>query len=69
MAWLNDGTGHLAVRKNTEFSDIDATQPFANGVAMGAADGLKYLEFLGDGTHLETNAGVVVEGAVIRRGF
>ena len=69
MAWLNDGTGHYAALKNTEFNDIDATLPFAHGVAVRAAGGFKYVEFLGDGTHLEANAGIVVEGAVIRPRF
>ena len=65
MAWLNDGTGHYAVLKNTEFNDIDATLPFAHGVAVRARGGFKYVEFLDDGTHLEANAGVVVSGAVV----
>ena len=65
MAWLNGGTGRFAVLKNTEFDDIDATLPFAHGVALRAAGGFKYMEFLGDGTHLEANAGIVVAGAVI----
>lgn len=67
MAWLNDGTGHYAVLKNTEFNDSDATLPFAHGVALRTAGGFKYVEFLGDGTHLEANAGIVTKGAVIRR--
>lgn len=66
MAWLNDGTGRFAVLKNTEFSDTNATLPFAHGVAVRAAGGFKYMEFLGDGTHLEANAGIVVTGAVIQ---
>ena len=65
MAWLNDGTGHYAVLKNTEFDDIDATLPFAHGAAVRTAGGFKYMEFLGDGTHLEANAGIVVTGAMI----
>ena len=69
MAWLNDGTGRFAVLKNTEFDDIDATLLFANGVAVRAAGGFKYMEFFGDGTHLEANAGVVVSGAVIRQRY
>ena len=74
MAWLNDGTGHYAVLKNTEFNDINATLPFGHGVAVRAAGGFKYMEFhpgtvdgrgVGDGTHLHANAGIVIKGAVI----
>ena len=78
MAWLNDGTGHYAVLKNTEFNDINATLPFGHGVAVRSAGGFKYMEFhpgtvdgrgVGDGTHLHANAGIVLEGAVVRRRF
>ncbi|MDE2692348.1 MAG: VCBS repeat-containing protein [Acidobacteriota bacterium] len=67
MAWLNDGTGRYAALKTTRFSDADAVLPFAHGVVVRAGNAFKYMEFLGDGVRLHANAGVVVEGATVRR--
>lgn len=66
MAWLNDGTGHYAAFKNTEFDD-DAVLPFGHGVVVHVGASFRYTEILGDGMRLHANAGVVIEGAVIRR--
>ena len=69
LAWLNDGTGRYAALKTTEFDDAEALGRFGYGVIVRAAGGFKHLDFHGDGTHLAAHAGVVVEGAVIRRDF
>ncbi len=67
LAWLNDGTGRYAALKSTEFEDTEAVYRFAHGVIVRAEGVFRYLEFYGDGTYLAYNAGVVTEGAVIRR--
>ena len=69
LAWLNDGTGHYAVLKTTDFDNQEAVWRFAYGVTVRAGGNFKYLDFFRDGTYLGANAGVVVEGAVIRRDF
>ena len=70
LAWLNNGTGRYAALKTTEFDDTEAVRhavrSFGYGVIVRAGGGFKYLTFHGDGTHLLAEAGVVVEGAVIR---
>lgn len=67
LAWLNDGTGHFAALSTTAFNDVDALYAFAYSGRLRGGDGFKYLGFISDGTRLISNAGVVVEGAVIRR--
>ena len=67
LAWLNDGTGHYTALSTAEFDDLEALRRFAYGVIVRAGGGFKYLDFQGDGTRLTAHAGVVVEGAVIRR--
>ena len=69
LAWLNDGTGHYTALSTTEFDDIEALQRFAYGMIVRAGGNFRYLDFRDDGTRLAAHAGVVVEGAVIRRGF
>lgn len=66
LAWLNDGTGHYAVLKTTAFNDTEALR-FAYGLIVRAGGDIKSLDFFSDGTYLGANAGVVVEGAVVRR--
>ena len=67
LAWLNDGTGHYVALKTTEFDDILALHRFKLGTAVYSDGGFKYLQFWQDGSYLEAQAGVVVEGAVVRR--
>ena len=71
LAWLNDGTGRYAVLKSTDFDNTETMRHtlrhFASGVTVHAAGSFKYLWFHNDGTHLVAHAGVVVEGAAIRR--
>ncbi|MDE2692181.1 MAG: VCBS repeat-containing protein [Acidobacteriota bacterium] len=69
LAWLNDGTGHYAVLRTSEFDDPDALRRFAWGVAVRVGRRFKFVEFYGDGTYLGANAAVVVEGAAIRPRF
>ena len=67
LAWLNDGTGHYTALRTTAFDDKEALGRFASGVRVRAGGKFKYLDFHGDGSRLTAHAGVVVEGAVIRR--
>ena len=69
LAWLNDGTGHYAVLRSTDFDNIDDSWPFISGVSVRAGGRFRYLHFFDWDAHLFANGGVVVEGAVIRRRF
>ena len=67
LAWLNDGTGHYVALRTTEFDDVFALGRFNSGRAVHVDGGFKYLQFSTFDTYLEANAGIVVEGAVLRR--
>ncbi|MCY3965790.1 MAG: VCBS repeat-containing protein [Acidobacteria bacterium] len=67
LAWLNDGTGHYVPLKTTEFDDADALALFELGRTVQAGGGFKTIVFHGEGgSFVRAQAGVVVEGAVIR---
>ncbi len=70
LAWLSDGTGRYAALKSTDFDQTEAVRQaltsLGYGVIVRAGGSFKYLDFHGDGTYLATDAGVVVEGAVLR---
>ena len=66
LAWLNDGSGHYVALKTTLFRDPEPLFRFANGVAVGEGSEFKSVEFFSDDSEtINTNAAVVLTGAVI----
>ena len=69
VAWLNDGTGHYAALKSTEFSDDEAPALWrlARGVKVRAGLVWKSLEFTDHDASLTVNAAVTVRSAIITK--
>ena len=66
LAWLKDGSGQYVALATTMFRDPEPLSRFANGVAIREGSALKSVEFFNDDSEtINTNAPVVVTGAVI----